>query len=439
LGALFAALLLSAGCDSDSKGDENVAGDTASDPTGDTASDDPGDTVSDPGDTASDPGDTASDDPGDTATDDPGDTASDDPGDTASDPKGDTETDDPGDTASDDPSDTDTNSETPPPVCTSGADCTEPGLGVCIVATGECVACVDDEDCPGLDVCNANTCEASGWLCPIAWYGDSDCDCGCGALDIDCIGPESSHCENNACPLGELIHETQNWTCEASDWFCTAHWYGDGLCDCGCGAPDIDCQGPENSHCDYTEPCDELGLAVDPDENWHCYMATPECSVDDDCTISADGPFCDNNLGGKCVACLDDAHCADGEHCVHTRCIPAGWTCPAFWYGDGDCDCGCGALDADCQSPEVSACGWHFCPKYEQPDPTQNWLCNPVMIPAEWICPTSWFLDGDCHCGCGALDADCEGAASIHCRSTYICDELGLSVDSDENWRCIDP
>ena len=551
LGALFAALLLSAGCDKDSKGSADAdPGDTASDPTGDTASDDPGDT--------------ASDDPGDTETDDPGDTETDDPGDT----------------------------ETAPPGCASDADCTEPGLGLCIVATGECVMCAEDEDCPGrVDVCNDNTCEArcdaqgtpvligqnyqsmggrndpliyhgefeigdamadliigflpnviapgmvdlatttehyfmlhvqsgmqimnyllvSGtmevteidvtygapfhawfrnvvlllddmvstlcindfeiaaflnnpdlcfddddcdssapvcgpggfcapvaeWTCDPARYDNGLCECGCGARDIDCADDTVGSCEYHGCSMFSYPNADENWRCEPlatpPNWTCPPHMYGDDYCDCGCGVQDIDCAGPEASHCDQND-C-PIGTAPVGDENWRCYMANPECSVDADCEGHANGAFCDVDTG-RCVACLADGDCLDGESCAPKTniCLSDAWTCPTDRYGDGQCDCGCGALDYDCAGPENFQCDNIFCTLGKLPDATQNWRCEYLYVPAEWNCSSFLYGDGDCDCGCGALDYDCAGPEASHCDQND-CPSGTAPVDG-ENWRC---
>jgi hypothetical protein len=574
LGALFAALLLSAGCDKDSKGSADAdPGDTASDPTGDTASDPTGDTASDP------TGDTASDDPGDTETDDPGDTASDDPGDTETDDPGDTETDDPGDT------------ETPPPGCASDADCTEPGLGLCIVATGECVMCAEDEDCPGPDVCNDNTCEArcdaqgtpvligqnyqsmggrndpliyhggfeigdamadlsigflpnviapgmvdlatttehyfmlhvqsgmqimnyllvsgtmevteidvtygapfhawfrnvvlllddmvstlcindfeiaaflnnpdlcfddddcdssapvcgpggfcapvADWICAPFWYDNGLCECGCGARDIDCADDTVGSCEYHGCSMFSYPNADENWRCEPlatpPNWTCPPHMYGDDYCDCGCGVRDIDCAGPEASHC-YQNDCPSGTAPVD-DENWRCTMANPDCSVDADCEGHANGAFCDVDTG-RCVACLADGDCLDGESCAPKTkfCLSDAWTCPANRYGDGQCDCGCGALDYDCAGPENFQCDNIFCTLGKLPDADENWRCEYLSVPTDWTCPANRYGDGQCDCGCGALDYDCAGPEASQCDQDD-CPSGTAPVDG-ENWRC---
>jgi|GEM_PF-945769 len=44
-------------------------------------------------------------------------------------------------------------------------------------------------------------------------YGDGYCDCGCGAKDIDCEDGNSSSCDFDYCEEGE-VNATQNWICE---------------------------------------------------------------------------------------------------------------------------------------------------------------------------------------------------------------------------------
>jgi hypothetical protein len=40
-----------------------------------------------------------------------------------------------------------------------------------------------------------------------------------------------------------------------------------------------------------------------------------------------------------------------------------GWTrCRASLYEDGDCNCGCGAFDPDCEDETIDACYHCFCP-----------------------------------------------------------------------------
>merc|ERR1712100_946954 len=39
---------------------------------------------------------------------------------------------------------------------------------------------------------------------------------------------------------------------------------------------------------------------------------------------------------------------ADAIAVVNVRDIPARWQCVEAWYNDGECDCGCGAVDRDC-------------------------------------------------------------------------------------------
>src|SRR5437763_829511 len=41
---------------------------------------------------------------------------------------------------------------------------------------------------------------------------------------------------------------------------------------------------------------------------------------------------------------------------------PAGWTCDASFFGDGSCDCGCGAVDSDCADATFASCEFNSCP-----------------------------------------------------------------------------
>lgn len=92
------------------------------------------------------------------------------------------------------------------------------------------------------------------------------------------------------------------------------------------------------------------------------------CGTGTGCTEDADGD-------GSCVEVdCDDSDptispgalevCEDGidQNCdgADTACAPAGWTCPAQFFGVGDgCDCGCGIVDADCVDASAAACD--FC------------------------------------------------------------------------------
>ena len=56
------------------------------------------------------------------------------------------------------------------------------------------------------------------------------------------------------------------------------------------------------------------------------------------------------------VAYLDGPSAQNNVAITTTVTIPNAWSCARSYYGDGLCDCGCGAVDADCSSNQASAC-----------------------------------------------------------------------------------
>jgi len=74
----------------------------------------------------------------------------------------------------------------------------------------------------------------------------------------------------------------------------------------------------------------------------------PELPDDVACVPSCEGKVCgDDGCGGTCGP--NGGACTSGECNALGRCVPAGWTCADFAYGEGaSCDCGCGVHDPDC-------------------------------------------------------------------------------------------
>src|SRR5690606_15161993 len=102
------------------------------------------------------------------------------------------------------------------------------------------------------------------------------------------------------------------------DWTCTPGRYADGLvCDCGCGAADLDCRDQDLETCEDCSSCSGSGSCLRVDAN-------------------------------------------DTTRCLEA---PSDWECDDERYADGfGCDCGCGALDLDCDSQLAESCDW--CPMY---------------------------------------------------------------------------
>lgn len=189
----------------------------------------------------------------------------------------------------------------------------------------DCGCGVSDPDCGGAG-CTATACTATGcdvcndgngffvecadFACSdfATFIGTAECDCGCGVPDPACRTYDRASCTKAGCERQTCQYCNDGSTREACPgaWendnanagsACATEYYGlDGLCDCGCGAPDLDCAAGEG--------CTERGC------------------VADGCEVCHNG-----SLNGVCYA----------------------WTCAASARGTGDgCDCGCGAPDPDC-------------------------------------------------------------------------------------------
>ncbi len=186
-------------------------------------------------------------------------------------------------------------------------------------------------------------------------------------------------------------------------WACGYSTYGDGKCDCGCGAPDKDCTSAELGRCEVCNTAGSCNLA-----------ACPGRINPDDVT--------------KCVA------------------PPAGWTCTPALYGDGrSCDCGCGIQDQDCPSTDpnscdnclaMGSCAISACPSTLAAD--DNTRCE---IPARWTCEDARYGDGTCHCGCGVVDVDCPDAMLGSCEECdrSSCSPFACEVEADDNAHCPEP
>jgi hypothetical protein len=120
------------------------------------------------------------------------------------------------------------------------------------------------------DYCNQSgsaraECTGDRWAtsgsCKRIHYGlDGKCDCGCGAIDPDCGAGEGCKdvlCAAEGCDVCH-VGSTRLGTC--ATWTCAKEAYGDGKCDCGCGAPDSDCPfaGCTEPGC-YAEACQPDG------------------------------------------------------------------------------------------------------------------------------------------------------------------------------------
>jgi hypothetical protein len=214
--------------------------------------------------------------------------------------------------------------------CKSSADCASSDAGrVCDPATGACVVCATDADCPegkkcnrGLDACTE--CAMDG-------------DCGAGKLCRD--GACEPGCTaTSPCPAGQI--------CDPGASLCV-----------GC-LGDADC--PTGTVCDVSShACVECVGDDDcpPGDLCHKSICTEGCDSSHPCPT---GKVCDLEAGA-CVACLKDADCKDAsaprcdekaQKCV--ACLPATDNCPLGEYCEPaklTCEDGC-KTDNDCLATE---------------------------------------------------------------------------------------
>jgi len=96
---------------------------------------------------------------------------------------------------------------------TVGLECTT--QGDCQDDTLGCVP-VDDKNVTGTRVCMP---PPTDWKCKEKFFGDGLCDCGCGFLDDDCTSKDSSACaaDGDHCKLlspPKTINPTDNSQCQ---------------------------------------------------------------------------------------------------------------------------------------------------------------------------------------------------------------------------------
>lgn len=132
-------------------------------------------------------------------------------------------------------------------------------------ACGAPAQCVDRVDPAHVERCLAVD-TPDEWVCdPFVYGADDVCDCGCGAPDPDCADATAASCDSCS-ECGEarcdvIVNATNNALCQPpppppDEWTCNDLYYGDGDCDCACGALDIDCPvGATPAACEYCTAC----------------------------------------------------------------------------------------------------------------------------------------------------------------------------------------
>jgi hypothetical protein len=167
----------------------------------------------------------------------------------------------------------------------------------------------------------------TGWQCDALLYAsEGECNCGCGAFDPDCssfgneacdVCDDTGSCSVRGCGETNTIDPDVNWQCKAPPsppgWECFDGAYGDGVCECGCGIPDLDCLTDDASECFW-------------------------------CTLCSGDP------------CPEHIDPADTTRCKPGFELTEDWTCDDLRYFDGECDCGCGIHDNGCSNDKRTDC-----------------------------------------------------------------------------------
>lgn len=289
-----------------------------------------------------------------------------------------------------------------------------------------------------------------GWLCHDRLFQDGYCDCGCGAVDTDCqgIGCVDPGCMALGCEA--CFSPSGAWVpCTPEEWTCEPAKQGDalGFCDCGCGAPDPDCQGRgctsascRSSSCNRCHDDSGTVVGCDAPAGWSCALSAYASGDGCDCGCGIADPDCGTE---GCVDgdCRDDAcnTCRSSNRDQVPCDVPNEWLCNPLKYDSNDgCDCGCGVADPDCDNAgcEGNSCTDESCQSCHFDGATG--VCT---IPTAWTChPVFYARNGVCDCGCGAIDPDCGSAGCTGESCTAAgCDlchgEQGAFADCG-GWTC---
>jgi len=121
---------------------------------------------------------------------------------------------------------------------------------------------VDDDDCSSLCV---QLGPPPAWECPEDFFGDDYCDCGCGAPDPDCEADDPFECFECDCEFGCTGDPDIDGLCiepglpvVPPGWNCSPYYYEDEICDCGCGIPDPFCSDTLAVSCDDCLTCTSI-------------------------------------------------------------------------------------------------------------------------------------------------------------------------------------
>ena len=146
-----------------------------------------------------------------------------------------------------------------------------------------------------------------GWTCSALYFGANDgCDCNCGSeMDPDCLSDYTalygcSLAAGQTCGYAEIDGVIENttscinpapetvvdpipaaWQSAQWHWECSDSRFGDGVCDCGCGYPDIDCEQPDSGVLSYSNGINGWDCFESPLTNYNEIVNPFECWWED--------------------------------------------------------------------------------------------------------------------------------------------------------------
>jgi subtilisin-like proprotein convertase family protein len=334
--------------------------------------------------------------------------------------------------------------------------CGDPAFFICTNTRGPTPSCTDIDEC-GINngACGDPTffsCDNNIGSAPTC--GDID---ECAADNGGCGNPVFFSCANNigAPPSCADIDEcaADNGGCGNPVFFSCANNIGAppscaDIDECavengGCGDPVFfSCAnniGAPPSCADIDECAVENGGCGDP-TFFLCINnvgAAPSCTDVDECATDNGGCgsailfTCTNTIGGTAACGLTDAGLAAAACERFEVCGPPDPTCEELTLGQlqgpdaAPDDPLCAAMNTAIETfyrcnlnPALDACDPNVCQAERTVvDELFNQGAGPcldgqpsVLSAPDWLCPTSYFGDGDCDCGCGDFDADCGGA-----------------------------
>jgi hypothetical protein len=158
--------------------------------------------------------------------------------------------------------------------------------------------------------------------CLPAWLGDGEfCDCFCGTADPDCDNPALPLYDDSEtqCPDGQTCSPTFDGCVGLpTGWTCAEDQYDGGPgngCDCDCGLPDPDCElepAEPVEGCSSDEQCGgPEGIECIPGA-WACdplYFGDGTC----DCGCGAADPSCPDAMVTSCAFCDLPGSCSSAE------------------------------------------------------------------------------------------------------------------------------